>query len=159
MGYEEQRKQVVNDLLITQEQISELLTAVADDQEWRPAPNQWCFRQVAWHLATAERACLLDRVKQIASGTNPTFGIYLDTDTEFITRDLHFALEHWASARQEVVDFVNTLPEEALALTGYHPSFGRLTVLGYLQIFLDHDRRHWTDLQQMAASRQARNHP
>lgn len=155
MDYEEQRKQVIADLLTTQTQMTDLFTAVADDQEWRPAPNQWSFRQLAWHLATAERACLLVRVQQIATGTNPTFGIYLDTDTEFITRDLHFALEQWADARRAVIDFVNALPETALAFTGYHPSFGRLTVLGYLQIFHDHDRRHFEDLQRMAAARVA----
>lgn len=159
MGYEEQRQQVVADLLHTQQQIAELFTAVADDQEWRPAPKQWSFRQIAWHLATAERDCLLVRVQQIASGSNPTFGIYLDTEAEFITRDLHFALEQWANARQAVVDFVNALPETALAYTGYHPSFGRLTVLGYMQIFWEHDQRHLADLQQMAASRPAAKQP
>ena len=153
MDYEEQRKQVITELLSTQAQITELLTTVAKDQEWRPAPAQWSFRQVACHLATAERGCLLERIKQIATGTNPTFGIYLDTETEFNGRDLLLALEQWADARQAVVDFVNALPENALAFTGYHPSFGRLTVLGYLQIFLDHDRRHFEDLQSMAAAR------
>lgn len=152
MGYEEQRQQIVADLRSTQQQIADLLTAVAAQQEWRPAPKQWSFRQIAWHLATAERDCLFVRVQQIASGSNPTFGIYLDTEAEFITRDLHFALEQWADARQAVIDFVTALPETALACTGYHPSFGRLTVLGYLQIFLDHDRRHFEDLQRMAAA-------
>lgn len=153
MGYEEQRQQLVADLLQTQQQIAGLLTAVVDQQEWRPAPQQWSFRQIAWHLATAERDCLLVRVQQIASGRNPTFSIYLDTEAEFVTRDLYFALEQWTNARQEIMDFVNALPETALAFTGYHPSFGRLTVLGYLQIFLEHDQRHLADLQQMAAQR------
>ena len=152
MGYEEERQQIIAELRSTQQQIADLLTAVAAQQEWRPAPKQWSFRQIAWHLATAERDCLLVRVQQIASGSNPTFGIYLDTEAEFITRDLHFALEQWADARQAVIDFVTALPETALASTGYHPSFGRLTVLGYLQIFLDHDRRHFEDLQHMAAA-------
>ena len=153
MGYDEQRQQVVADLLSTQQQIADLLTGVVEHQEWRPAPKQWSFRQIAWHLATAERDCLLVRVQQIASGSNPTFGIYLDTEAEFITRDLYFALEQWSNARQEVVAIVNALPETALTFTGYHPSFGRLTVLGYLQIFLAHDQRHLVDLQQMAAQR------
>lgn len=151
MGYEAQRQQIVADLLQTQQQIADVLMAVAGQQEWQPAPKQWSFRQIAWHLATVERDCLLVRVQQIASGSNPTFGIYLDTEAEFITRDLQLALEQWADARQAVLDFVNALPETALACTGYHPSFGRLTVLGYLQIFLDHDRRHLEDLQRMTA--------
>ncbi|MCE7989654.1 MAG: DinB family protein [Caldilinea sp. CFX5] len=145
------RTQIVNELLKSQQEITALLTTVADKQEWRPAPKQWSFRQIAWHLAITERECLLDRVQGIASGSNPTFGIYLDTDAEFMTRDLHFALEQWANARQAVIDFVNALPDAALAHTGYHPSFGRLTVLGYLQIFLDHDQRHLADLQAMVA--------
>jgi hypothetical protein len=149
---DEMRTQLVNDLLNSQQAITELLTTVADKQAWRPAPKQWSFRQIAWHLAITERDCLLYRVQRIASGSNPTFGIYLDTDAEFITRDLHFALEQWADARQGVIDVVNALPESALAHTGYHPSFGRLTVLGYLQIFLDHDQRHLTDLHAMVAS-------
>ena len=144
-----QREQVVNALIQTQAQITALLTTAADQQDWRPAPKQWSFRQIAWHLAIAERECLFDRVQRIASGSNPTFGIYLDRDAEFVTRDLHFALEQWADAREAVIDFVNTLPESALAHTGYHPSFGRLTVLGYLRVFLDHDQRHLADLQQM----------
>ena len=145
------RIQIVNALLTNQSQITDLLASVANQQEWRPAPTQWSYRQIAWHLATAERGCLLDRVKQIATGNSPTLGIYLDTDTEFATRDLHLALEQWADARREVIDFVNALPDEALAFTGYHPSFGRLTVLGYLQIFLDHDQRHLADLQRMVS--------
>lgn len=152
MSYDEQRRQVVADLLSTQQQITDLLTGAAAQQEWRPAPKQWSFRQIAWHLATAERACLFVRVQQIAAGNNPTFGIYLDTEAEFINRDLAFALEQWADARQAVLEFVNALPESALAYTGYHPTFGRLTVLGYLQIFLDHDHRHFADLQHMIAA-------
>jgi hypothetical protein len=147
----ELRQQLTTDLLNTQAQLIDLFNQIADKQGWRPAPNQWSYRQVAWHLATTESACLLARIKQIATGANPTFGIYLDTETEFATRDLHLALEQWVDARRTVVDFVNALPEEALTFTGYHPSFGRLTVLGYLQIFLDHDRRHYEDLQRMSA--------
>ena len=149
---DEMRTQLVNDLLNSQQAITEFLTTVAGKQEWRPAPKQWSFRQIAWHLAITERECLLDRVQRIASGSNPTFGIYLDREAEFMTRDLHFALEQWADARQTVIDVVNALPESALSHTGYHPSFGRLTVLGYLQIFLDHDQRHLADLQAMVTS-------
>lgn len=149
---DEMRPQLVNDLLNSQQAITEFLTTVADKQEWRPAPKQWSFRQIAWHLVITERECLLDRVQRIASGSNPTFGIYLDREAEFMTRDLHFALEQWADARQTVIDVVNALPESALSHTGYHPSFGRLTVLGYLQIFLDHDQRHLADLQAMVTS-------
>ena len=149
---DEMRTQLVNDLLNSQQAITEFLTTVADKQAWRPAPNQWSFRQIARHLAITERECLLDRVQRIASGSNPTFGIYLDREAEFMTRDLHFALEQWADARQTVIDVVNALPESALSHTGYHPSFGRLTVLGYLQIFLDHDQRHLADLQAMVTS-------
>jgi len=71
----EMRAQIVNDLLVSQQAITALLTTVADKQDWRPAPKQWSFRQIAWHLAITEREQLLDRVQRIASGSNPTFGI------------------------------------------------------------------------------------
>ncbi|MEZ4865779.1 MAG: DinB family protein [Caldilineaceae bacterium] len=144
----EKRTQIIDELVGAQRQITALLNS-APDAEWRPAPNQWSLRQIAWHLATAEQSCLLTRIQQIATGGNPTFGIYLDTETEFNNRALPFALEQWANARQEVINFVKDLPDEALAYTGYHPSFGPLTILGYLQVFLEHDRRHLAELQQM----------
>jgi hypothetical protein len=143
---EEKRTQIVDALLASQAQLTEFFESVADPAR-QPAPGQWSIRQIAWHLATVESGCLLVRIQQIAAGTNPTFGIYLDTETEFNRRGLAFALEEWAHARQAVVSFVNGLPAEALAYTGNHPTFGRLTVLGYLQIFLDHDQRHLEELQ------------
>lgn len=147
---------MVDALLASQAEITEFFEGVVDP-EWQPAPGQWSIRQIAWHLATVESACLLTRIQQIAAGTNPTFGIYLDTETEFNRRGLAFALEEWAHARQAVVSFVNGLPAEAFTYTGNHPTFGRLTVLGYLQIFLDHDQRHLEELQALdvAANRKS----
>ncbi len=142
----EERTLVVDALLASQAEITEFFEGVADP-EWQPAAGQWSIRQIAWHLATVESACLLVRIQQIASGTTPTFGIYLDTDTEFNRRSLDFALEEWHLARANMVDFVNALPPVALTYTGNHPTFGRLTVLGYLKIFLDHDQRHLEELQ------------
>ncbi len=142
----EKQTQIVDALLASQAQLIEFFESV-DDPAWQLAPGQWSLRQIAWHLATVESACLLPRIQQIAAGTNPTFGIYLDTETEFNSRGLAFALEEWANARQAVVGFVNALPAAALTYTGNHPTFGRLTVLGYLQIFLDHDQRHLEELQ------------
>ena len=142
----EKRTQIVDAMLASQAQLTEFFESVADPA-WQPAPGQWSIRQIAWHLATVESAGLLVRIQQIAAGTNPTFGIYLDTETEFNSRSLAFALEDWANARQAVVAFVNGLPAEALTYTGNHPTFGRLTVLSYLEIFLDHDQRHLEELQ------------
>ncbi len=152
----EKRTQIVDALLASQAQLSEFFESVADPA-WQPAPGQWSIRQIAWHLATVESACLLPRIQQIAADTNPIFGIYLDTETEFNRRGLAFALEEWAHARQAVVSFVNGLPPAALTYTGNHPTFGRLTVLGYLQIFLDHDQRHLEELQALdvAANRKS----
>jgi len=149
---EEKRTLLVNALLASQQQLTEFFSTVTDPA-WQPAPGQWSIRQIAWHLATVESGCLLPRIQQIATGTNPTFGIYLDTETEFNTRSLALALEQWAEERRAVVDFVNGLPSEALTYTGHHPTFGRLTVLGYLQIFLDHDQRHLEELWAMNKKR------
>lgn len=143
----EERTLLVDALIASQSQLIDFFSTI-DDPEQQPGAGQWSVRQIAWHLATVEKTCLWPRIQQIAMGTNPTFGIYLDTETEFNTRSLTMALEQWQTARRDVLDLVNSLEPDALAHTGTHPTFGRLTILGYLQIFLDHDQRHLGELEE-----------
>jgi hypothetical protein len=143
------RTQIAHELLTTQQQLLDFFATVAAFQDWQPARDQWSFRQVASHLATAEAQCLYDRVRQIAAGSNPRFSFYLDTETEFSERSLADSLQQWVETRRDILAFVNALPEASLAYTGQHLTFGPLTVLGYLRVFLDHDQRHLQELEQL----------
>jgi len=64
------------DLEASQQQLADALLSVADRQDWRPAPDEWSFREVAAHLEASERECVLARVRAIASGSHPAFDYY-----------------------------------------------------------------------------------
>jgi len=149
------RLELIEALTDSQKQVSNLLESVAGAQDWQPAPDEWSFRYVAAHMATVERDCYLNRVTRIAAAENPQFDYYRNTGWDFSQIDLRDALRLWVEARQEIIEFVQGLPEEKLLLTGSHQTFGQMSVLDALQFLLDHDQAHRQELeQQIAAYRQ-----
>lgn len=135
------------DLQKSQRRLTEVLESVADRQDWRPAPGEWSFREVAAHLEASERECVLARVQAIASGSHPAFDYYSNTGRDFGLVDLEVSLRGFADARALVIDFVRGLSVEQLSYTGRHQAFGDVTAHDYLKIDLEHDRGHLADLQ------------
>ncbi len=153
----ETRQRLINDLKVAQRKISTLLDSVADYQDWRLDPERWSYREIGAHLATVEEECFKDRIERIATDTNPYFEYYLNTGRDFSGFDLKESLRKWAATRQENVDLVQTLAEEKWTLVGFHETFGTITVFGALQIMIDHDREHWSELQAMLVEFEAQS--
>lgn len=147
MDNQSRREKLISQLQTTQKQTSDLLTAVAGDQDWRPVAEEWSFREVAAHLATVDEACYLHRVTQIAAGTTPHFAPYFNTGRDFSHLDLNASLQKWANVRRQIFDLVRALPAEKYTLTGTHDSFGTITVLDVLGHMLDHDQEHLQHLK------------
>ena len=57
---------LVRELQASRQELSDILAAQAENQDWQPEPEQWSYRYIAAHLATTERECFLERVKQFA---------------------------------------------------------------------------------------------
>lgn len=131
----------------SQLELSDLLTAVAGSQDWRPGPEEWSFRFLTAHLATAERECFQDRIQRIASGNDPSFEYYLNTGRDFSGFDLRTSLKTWRKTRQAIFRFVRNLSETAWLQTGNHVTSGAITIRDVLISMLEHDREHLEDLQ------------
>jgi len=142
-------EQLISELETTQGQISALLQTMADNQDWQPDPDHWSFRYIAAHLATSENECLQERIRQIASGGNPHFERYLNTGRDFSPLDLRNSLHDWAETRHKIIDFLRALPEEKWSLSATHDIRGTVTILDHLRIWVDHDKEHLEDLEQM----------
>ena len=140
------RHEILAQLQASQEELSALLTSVAEQQDWKPAPEQWSFRFVAAHLAASEKECLQPRLKQMASGSQSHFDFYNNSETDFSRTDLRVSLLAWKETRQEISSFVQDLDEETLTYIAHHDSFGDISILDYLDIWLEHDREHLQDL-------------
>jgi hypothetical protein len=146
---DETTEQLISKLKTTQKQLSTLLAAVAEDQDWQPEPDQWSFRFIAAHLATVERECFQDRVVRIAAGENPHFESYFNTGLDFSPFDLSDSLREWAVVRHEIIAFVQSLPQEGWSLVGSHAVFGTITVFSVLHVMLNHDREHLEHLERL----------
>ena len=138
---------LLKQLTESQSELSDLLTSVAGLQDWRPEPEEWSFRFLAAHLATAERECFQDRVQRIAEGNYPSFAYYLNTGRDFSDLDLRKSLMAWHETRQAIFRFVRRLPETAWLQTGKHITSGTITIRDVLISMLEHDQEHLEALQ------------
>ena len=145
------REQLIGQLETGQNELTTLLTSVADHQDWQPAPDMWSFRYHAAHMATVDQEAYWERVTRIAAGEKPHFEWYLNTGRDFSQHDLRDSLREWAVTRWQIIDFVRALPGDKLTLTGTHRTFGTITVLDVLQSMFDHDREHLEELKGYAA--------
>lgn len=146
---ENTKKQLIDDLIASQNQLCSLLETVAGDQDWQPDPAEWSFRSIAAHLATVDKDCYYDRVVRISAGENPFFEPYFNTGWDFSQFDLSDSLQEWKTTRKEIFELINALPEDKLMLTGTHATEGKITVLDVLRMMYDHDREHIQELEPM----------
>ena len=144
--------ETILELQASQSRLTEALLSVADRQDWRPAPTEWSFREIAAHLEASQRECVLPRVQAIASGSHPSFEFYWNTGRDFGPVDLKASLRGFAQTRSQVVRLVGGLSAEQLRCTGHHQTFGDITAHDYLKIDLEHDQGHLGNLQRSLAS-------
>ena len=140
---------LIDELAASQQLMAAMIRLAADDHSARV--GAWSLRDIAAHLAASEREAFEPRIRAIASGENPRFGIYNNDDTDFSGVHLEEALDEWAETRGRLLDFVRGLSDEDRARTGHHETYGDITVERYLQIALDHDRDHLRGLERVAS--------
>lgn len=139
---------MIDELASSQQLIAAMIRLAADDHAARI--GAWSLRDVAAHLATSEREAFEPRIRAIAAGDNPAFGLYNNDETDFSGVHLEEALDEWAETRGRLLDFVRGLSDEERARTGRHEKYGDITIKRYLEIALDHDRDHLRGLERVA---------
>jgi DinB superfamily len=140
---------LLEDLINSQQLMIAMLRVSAEDPSARV--GAWDLRDLAAHLAASERDCYVPRIRAIAAGENPSFDVFNNDDTDFSGIHLDDALDEWTATRLMLVGYVRTLDErQRTQLSGQHVQFGRVTVDGYLEIALKHDRDHLSGLERLA---------
>ena len=140
--------QILEDLTNSQQLLIAMLRISAEDPSARV--GAWDLRDIAAHLASSERDCYVPRIRAIAAGENPTFGLFTNDDTDFSGIHLDDALEEWMATRTMLLGYVRTLDEaQRTELAGHHEDYGRMTVDRYLEIALRHDRDHLSGLERL----------
>ena len=141
-------EEIFDRLLNSQQLVTAMLRISAEDSSARV--GAWDLRDIAAHLAATERDCYVPRIRSIAAGENPEFGVFTNDGTDFGGIQLENALQEWSATREGLIDFVTSLDGAQRALTGHHERYGKVTVDRYLEIALQHDRDHLRGLERLA---------
>jgi DinB superfamily len=140
---------ILEDLINSQQIVIAMLRISAEDPSARV--GAWDLRDIAAHLAATERDCYTPRIRAIAAGEMPAFDVFTNDGTDFSGIHLDDALDEWTATRTMLIGYVRTLDEsQRTELAGHHESHGRVTVDGYLEIALKHDRDHLRGLEGVA---------
>jgi len=139
---------LLDELLSSQTLVIAMAHAMVDDQTVRI--GAWTLRDIAAHLATTERECFEPRIRAMAAAERPHFDFYSNDERDFDGVLLDSALDEWTETRARLVDFVRGLSSEQRDGIGVHSTYGEITVDGYLQIALEHDRDHLRALERLA---------
>jgi hypothetical protein len=145
----EKIEQLLSQLTSTQQELAQLLSSMAGDQDWRSAGDEWSFRYIAAHLATSEKECFLERILRISIGGKPFLAYYDNADSDFSQHDLLESLKAWSETRQAIIEAVRGLSDDQLILTGKHETMGDMSVQQLLQLMVDHDQEHIRNLRKL----------
>lgn len=110
-----------------------------------PEPVKWSIHDNIAHLAKYQPV-FLERVNAILNLQEPVFNAYraeYDPDFEtwrsWDTQDLIGKLD---SDRREIFDMITGLSSEDLARVGIHKKRGRLSIVGWTELFVLHEAHH-----------------
>lgn len=142
-------EQLKTDLFIEQRRIIDMLQEGSEQPDWRPDEQAWSFRMIAAHMRHVEIETLYRRTQRILTEDTPQFSYYLNTGWRFDGLDMGEALNEWVLWRRRWLDLVETFSAEEHRRHGQHPTFGKLTVRGVMQVALEHDRDHAKDIERM----------
>jgi len=118
---------------------------------WRPAPGEWCIKEVIGHLIETDRIAFMGRIRLMIDEDYPTLG---GMDVKGVAaarrddaRDLGELLDELTGLRAEIGPIVAALGSEELAHAGSYPKFGELSVQDLVYEWPFHDANHIKQIQ------------
>ncbi len=141
------KDELLDELMASQGLVIGMTRMIVDDEH---RVGAWTLRDIAAHLAATERECFEPRIRAMAAGENPKFDWYSNDERDFDGLALGRVLAEWTETRVRLVEFVRGLSPGERQRTGTHATYGQVTVDGYLQVALEHDRDHLGALERLA---------
>ena len=129
--------------------------AAGPELDFKPAPDKWCVRQIACHLADSEAVNVM-RLRQILAEDHPTLqsfnGEAWAERLDYGKRKLSQVIETFRRLRTENHELLKDLPEEAFARSGTHTEDGPLTLRALVKGSAEHVEEHVKEIQGVRAA-------
>jgi uncharacterized damage-inducible protein DinB len=126
------------------------------DQQIRKVvnPGKWSIFENIVHLTTYQHI-FIQRLKLILANTNPQFERYTaEADPVFhdnCAKSTREIMQDMVTTRKEMAAGILAFPESDFGKLGFHPVFGSMNVLQWLNFFLLHEAHHLFTMFKMAA--------
>lgn len=127
-----------------------------DVLRFRPAPDEWCVKDVIGHLIAAERRGFAGRISVILESDAPALQGWEPADVararNDAAKDVEALLGELLAMREAGAALVAGLTPDAFQRIGRHPKVGALSVRDVVQEWVYHDANH---LKQILSNVQA----
>ncbi len=127
-----------------------------DELTMQPAGDEWSPLQLAHHLYIAD-GLALEQMRIVQDEDNPLI-IAIEEETPILTRaseppvSLDAVLAGMAARREEIFEYLASLPVDAWERPFRHPNWGQLKFYQLVNILPAHDRMHAEQLTDIKAS-------
>ena len=133
----------------------DIIEGLSDEQIRRHVePGKWSIFENVVHLQTYQHT-MIGRIRQILVGENPSFDRYTaETDPLFLencSKPSAEIMQDLRSTRKDMVSGIVAFNEEELKKTGFHPLYGKMTLVEWLNFFLLHEAHHLFMILKLAA--------
>lgn len=135
------------------EVISQLAKFSQDQLTLVPTPGEWSALMLAYHVYVAD-GLALEQMHQVQEEENPLMAA-LDEETPRQTRDgevpssLDAVLGGMAARREEIFEFLSSLPAPAWERPFRYPEWGQLKFYQMVNVLPQHDRMHAKQLAEL----------
>ena len=118
----------------------------------RPAPDQWCIREIVGHLRDAAEA-YHKRLYMISTQTDPVLEPY-DQDAYarehgYMERSIDSMLTELRRFRSQTVELLTTLVNWNWARSGQHLEAGRMSIRQMVEHMVEHEGAHVDDIRRL----------
>lgn len=120
----------------------------------RPAPDEWCVREVIGHLIATDTGAFSDRIAALVAGDSEIQGFdpwAAINSRDFTVGPLDALLREFATVRRASVQFLRTLSPTDLERTGEYRTLGTFAAGDFVLEWAYHDQEH---LRQILAALQ-----
>lgn len=138
------------------EVISQLAKFQQDELALTPAPDEWSALMLAYHVYIAD-GLALEQMHQVQEEDNPLIR-ELDEETPRQTRagetptSLDVILAGMAARREEIFEYLSSLPAPAWERPFRHPQWGQLKFYQLVNVLPQHDQQHAKQLAELKAT-------
>jgi hypothetical protein len=125
------------------------------DLRWRPAPSEWCLKEVAAHLRDAEEM-YRGQIELIAHNREPRLTTepvdVLPYERDYVSEPLSELLYQWEASREETVWLLRMLDERDWERRGVHPYRGKVRIADIAREVHEHDLEHLWQARKLRAA-------